>query len=246
MSLDDRVFREKEFHEHIYKSHGRQNLTGFYPLSSNVRRQYTNILFDHCGNKKILEYGCGLGSYGFLLASQGAKVTGIDISEYAINTARKQAKTEKIEIDFRLMNAEHLDLSDESYDIICGTGILHHLNLQNAIHEIRRVLKRDGKAIFIEPLGHNILINLYRMLTPGLRSKDEHPMKMSDLRKLGETFQKHSAIHYYLFGLFALPLSKSNIYPKLTNLLDQIDKKIFNYIPYFKKYSWQVLIILEK
>ena len=48
------------------------------------------------------------------------------------------------------------------FDIIYGTGILHHLNLKACLDEIERILKPGGKFVFIEPLGTNPVINLYR------------------------------------------------------------------------------------
>jgi ubiquinone/menaquinone biosynthesis C-methylase UbiE len=64
------------------------------------------------------------------------------------------------------MNAEATTFPDNSFDLICGSSILHHLNLDKACAEIRRILRPDGGAVFIEPLGHNPLINMFRKLTP--------------------------------------------------------------------------------
>lgn len=230
----------------MYQFHARHSLSGFYTRSSTVRRRYEAFLLKHCIGKQILEYGCGLGSYGFFLASHGAKVTGIDISEVAINEAWKQAETENVEINFQVMNAESLKLPNDSFDVICGTGILHHLNLQKAVREIRRVLKPDGKAIFIEPLGHNPLINLFRTLTPRMRSRDEHPLTMADLKMLGEEFPRHTFEFYYLIALTALPFHGMKSFTKLANTLDWIDQKAFTIFPFLKKFSWQVLLLLEK
>ena len=50
------------------------------------------------------------------------------------------------------------------------------LNFLSVLNEISRILKPNGKLLFIEPLGTNPLINFYRKLTPKSRSKDEHPL----------------------------------------------------------------------
>ena len=65
--------------------------------------------------------------------------------------------------------------SAEGFDIVYGTGILHHLEINKCLNEIHRILKPDGNLLFVEPLGTNPLINLYRKFTPNSRSKDEHP-----------------------------------------------------------------------
>ena len=49
------------------------------------------------------------------------------------------------------------------------------LNKNFTENEINKVLKDDGEMVFLEPLGTNPLINLYRKLTPKSRSVDEHP-----------------------------------------------------------------------
>lgn len=46
--------------------------------------------------------------------------------------------------------------------------------------------------MFFEPLGHNLLINLYRRLTPELRTEDEHPLVACDLERLVNYF--HDAL----------------------------------------------------
>jgi len=56
------------------------------------------------------------------------------------------------------MNAEELKFADDYFDIVCGGAILHHLDLNKALSEIARVLKPDGKAIFVEPLGQILLL----------------------------------------------------------------------------------------
>ena len=70
--------------------------------------------------------------------------------------------------------------------------------MEKSIREIDRLLKKNGSLIFIEPMGTNPLINLYRRLTPGSRSKDEHPFKFRDLNYFKNIF-KEVNIKYYVF-----------------------------------------------
>ena len=51
------------------------------------------------------------------------------------------------------MNPEHLDFGDGAFDVVCGTGILHRLDLGRALAEVARVLRPSGSAVFVEPLG---------------------------------------------------------------------------------------------
>ena len=130
---------------------------------------------------KVLEIGCGAYNISNKLVEIGANVTLIDISEKAIEIANKNIRDNQAKIKCVVMDAENLKFNNLSFDLIYGSGILHHLSLEKAIMEINRVLKIGGRAIFYEPLGHNIFINMFRFLTPSFRSKDEHPLLIEDI-----------------------------------------------------------------
>jgi len=246
--VKDRIRHEKAFYNSCYADPFlRSNkVNRFYRLNQSVQDEYRRILLENCLDAKVLEYGCGTGSYAFELAKAGAKVTAIDISSMALNIARARA-TELggyNNIIFKKMNAEKMDFDDASFDLICGTGILHHLDLVKAILEIKRILKPGAKAIFIEPLGHNIFINIFRRFTPEIRSVDEHPLLENDISKFKYHFKDVKTNYYYLSGLLAAPfvsLAGSNY---LMHLLESLDRLLFT-IPFLRRQAWQVLIELS-
>jgi SAM-dependent methyltransferase len=86
-----------------------------------------------------------------------ASFTAIDISDVAVQETAKAAGANGIAGTYLLMNAEETAFADNSFDLVCGSSILHHLNLNKACAEIRRILRADGCAVFIEPLRHNPL-----------------------------------------------------------------------------------------
>jgi len=50
--------------------------------------------------------------------------------------------------EFRVSDAENLDFSDESFDLVYSHGVLHHTpDIDAAVHEIHRVLKPGGRAM---------------------------------------------------------------------------------------------------
>ena len=69
-------------------------------------------------------------------------MTGIDLSAVAIEQATEEAERQGVadRCEFRVMNAEELDFADDSFDLICGTAILHHLDLDKAYSELRRTM----------------------------------------------------------------------------------------------------------
>jgi ubiquinone/menaquinone biosynthesis C-methylase UbiE len=243
---DDRKLQEKHFFDKTFETEGRKSVHKFYKVVQSSRSFYENCLVSNCKGKAVIEYGCGKGTYAFVLAKHAARVVGIDISEVAIKMAQAQANEQGLKnIDFSEQDAEAMDFEDGSFDIIFGTSILHHLNLEKAMIEISRVLKSDGRAVFIEPLGHNPLINLYRKMTPHYRTDDEHPLTMSDLRLIKQFFNRTDIRFFHLFSLVTVPFRNLKLFPALLKLTDSIDNLLFKIFPFLKPMAWQVVLILE-
>jgi len=97
---------------------------------------------------KVLEIGCGMGTDGAQFAKAGADYTGIDLTEAAIELARKRFALSHLNGEFRVSDAENLDFDDESFDLVYSHGVLHHTpDIEAAVSEIHRVLKPRGQAI---------------------------------------------------------------------------------------------------
>jgi len=181
------------------------------------------------------------------LASFASHLTAIDISDYAIETADKQAKKLNLtNTRFVEMNAEELTFNDDSFDLIFGNAIIHHLDLYKSYKEIYRVLRPGGKAIFYEPLGHNFFINYYRQRTPQMRTKDEHPLLMADINLARQYFDNVSAKFYHLTTLAAVPLRNTIIFRPILKLLYLTDRIIFGLMPFMRKNAWFCCIELSK
>ena len=97
---------------------------------------------------RVLEIGCGLGTDGAQFAKAGADYTGVDLTEAAIDLARKRFELSDLKGQFRVADAENLDFPDESFDVVYSHGVLHHTpDTARAVREIHRVLKTGGRAI---------------------------------------------------------------------------------------------------
>jgi SAM-dependent methyltransferase len=253
--MDARKTREIDFHNKRFAEETRgadepteaKGVDRFYSVVHQSRAFYVNQLKQSCAGKKVLEYGCGTGSHAPYLVKWGAQVTGIDISDVAIDKATAQARAQHIDgLDYFQMDAEALTFSNDSFDLICGTAILHHLDLTKAFAELARSLKPDGKAVFLEPLGHNPLINLYRKLTPGLRTPDEHPLLMKDFSLAKPQFGKIDLHFFNLFTLSAVPFRRFRWFPRVLNVLDNMDSLLFRVLPAAGRYAWTVVITLSQ
>jgi SAM-dependent methyltransferase len=242
MADTERYRREAEFHDRAFEEHSRSQLQRFYSITGASRGYYRQLITRGCASKSILEYGCGPGSYGVHLAALGAHVTGIDISPVAIALAKESSVHRGLDVDWLVMNAEALDLPDASFDMVCGSAILHHLDLSRALPEVKRVLKPSGRAVFYEALGHNPIINWYRRRTPHLRSRDEHPLREHDFRLIERHFDSVTVRTFHLTTLAAVPLRNSRAFPKVVSALDAFDRGLFRALPMLRKHAWSCVI----
>jgi ubiquinone/menaquinone biosynthesis C-methylase UbiE len=114
--------------------------------------------------REVLEVGCGMGEITTLLARNGARVTAIDISPRSVGVARRRAELHGVARGIRLVAtaAEQLPFEDESFDVVVGKAVLHHLDVSRAAPELRRVLRDGGRAAFSEPLATNPVITFAR------------------------------------------------------------------------------------
>lgn len=179
----DRAEREKQFHNQEFEEHKRETLHWVYRVAAPAIDNFIESVTESARGKRVLEIGCGPGSVSLRVAAVAERLTAIDISDTAVRQASERAARARLSnAEFHVMNAEELAFEAGSFDFICGRSILHHLDLNRAYPAIARVLRPSGVAVFLEPLGHNPLVNAFRHKTPDLRTPDEHPLMRSDLR----------------------------------------------------------------
>jgi SAM-dependent methyltransferase len=100
--------------------------------------------------KRLLEIGCGIGIDLVRFAKHGAIVTGIDLADESIRLARENFTLYGLHGDLRIMNGEHLQFNDGSFDVVYAHGVLQYTNdPERMIHEIYRVLRPGGEAILM-------------------------------------------------------------------------------------------------
>jgi len=178
-------------------------IVSLYPAMPNPIDRLLTALGQVDG-KHICEIGCGSGRLTRELAIRRAYISALDISAEAVRVT--QGRNEEFlpkRVNVQQMDACNLLYDDESFDVVVGMGILHHINISKAVEEISRVLKPGGRAIFIEPLAHNIISNIWRRLTPSIRTPDEHPLSYSDISEMGKHFSSVKLREYALFTLLS-------------------------------------------
>jgi ubiquinone/menaquinone biosynthesis C-methylase UbiE len=109
-------------------------------------------------------------------------------------------------------DGERLPFQDESFDVVFGSSILHHLNLPAALRDIHRVLRRGGRLVFAEPNLLNPHIALSFHVLPrkwGGLSQDERAFSRFRIRRLlaqAGFIDVHSEPYDFLHPLVPAPL----------------------------------------
>lgn len=99
---------------------------------------------------RILDVGCGKGFllYEFTQVVPGIDVTGLDISEYAVDNGKPEIRSA-----LQVGNAKSLPFDDSSFDLVVSLGALHNLKIFDvlaAFSEIERVGKGASKFVMVE------------------------------------------------------------------------------------------------
>lgn len=168
----------------------------------------------------------------------------INISENEMAVGKQRLGETALAPTFMMMDAHKLDFPDHHFDVVFGTGILHHLDLDRALSEISRVLKPDGILLFGEPLDNNPVGRLIRLLTPRARTADERALRKSALARISEQF----ACTFYFEQLLSVPAGVlSRLFFKsadnpLTRVAFGADEFIRTRVPALAPYFRKVLI----
>ncbi len=109
-----------------------------------------------------LELGCGSGWLTLALAQRGARATGLDISEQALDVGRRYYETIRADVpgsvDYRAADLNALELPPDAYDVIAVKGTLHHLpRVDHVIAQARRALRSGGLLWVSDSDGEEVL-----------------------------------------------------------------------------------------
>ncbi len=95
----------------------------------------------------VLDAGCGEGVLSVMLAKHGCKVTGTDISEPNIVSAKAYAQAQGVEVEFLLADVERMPAADKSFDYVVSSHVLEHVpDFAQGAAELSRIAR---KQVFI-------------------------------------------------------------------------------------------------
>jgi SAM-dependent methyltransferase len=208
--------------------------------------------------RKVLDYGCGTGIWGVMLATEGAQVALLDLSPVAIEVGLRRARVHDVADRVFGYARDASDLScfaDEEFDLIYACAAVHHtFKYSGAVEELARVLKPGGKLILVETYGNNRLLNWARRLRAKLsREPDDagEDIVLSD-REINRLRQSFSRIECHPMNLLAM--AKRLFRGRFTNgsvrallsMLEQADAVLLSAFPFLRRYCGEVSILAEK
>ena len=166
--------------------------------------------------KVALDAACGEGYGSKILADAAQRVIGVDISEDAVNRARK-AYSDQTNLSFIAESVADLSLPDESVDIVVSFETIEHISeelQQEFLEQIHRVLKKDGLLVMSTP-NKEIYSNLHNY------HNEFHVKEFYKEDFLAFLHQKFTNIVLY------------NQYFEVTSVIDRPEEKA-GWIPYRK------------
>jgi len=245
--------RERAFHDDLARC---LDVDGLDHESSQDRLDLA--LFELAGDVRdssVLDAGCGQGDMTLRLLERGARVTALDLSPGMVDVVRERVRRiSGATGSFTPLVAplERSHVPDNSFDLVLGRFVLHHLDVRAGCLELRRILRPGGRAIFIENSGENPALAFARKwLTgrfgiPRLGTEDEHPLIGRDLDDLREMFAQVTA-HYPVFECFVL-FDRQVLrfrHRGLSQMCRGLDDAIHQHAPRLRRFSYRVLVELE-
>jgi len=226
----------KSFDEMVIKK-GKKYFQRFYPLllENNLflENKYRILLDASCLDKNsyILDLGCGTGIHLSLLKSYCRIVVGVDKS-YILAKEAKDVLGDREKVKIIVAEAERMPLRQKMFDLVfLNDSLIHFENQEEALKQIKSVLKKDGKLIFIEPNIINPLIMLTLLFfKDGLRIFRRNRARTRKLISKYFSLEKEEPLN--------LIYTKDKIKIFLVNLFDKITSFAF-----LSSFSFRYVII---
>ena len=246
--MKNRISAERDHHDARYLRELEQSSVESLLVGSqgyqdvNLRHIFDYVDLETLAGHTCLEIGSGSGYATTLVAKKTSVVAG-DISAPALKLAIARATANEVceHVKPVLLAGERLPFKDEAFDVVYGVGVLHHLHLQQASREIWRVLRPGARLAFVEPLGHNPLLNLGRHLFSS-HTPDEIMLRYQDIRQFCKPFSHFEIHEYTLTSTLRLVIK----WQRLIRILEQLDLVLLTHLPFLRRYCRTVAVLATR
>src|SRR5450432_1692085 len=182
---DARIEREAKFHDAWALSTNVKDIlvTSCFEAPTAVENMAIIKEMGPLKGKKVLDIGAGLGESSVYFALRGAVVTTVDLSPQMVETALALGKKFGVELKGIVSSAESLNVPEDTYDLIYVANTIHHVQDRDRLFsQMQRSLKPGGRFFSYDPLAYNPVINVYRRMATDVRTPDESPLTVADVR----------------------------------------------------------------
>jgi len=244
-----RLTDEARFADQAYSPHAHNLLLNqiFFNKYAEPRhdwdwRQYGAKLLGSVKDCRVLDYGCGQGEEATYLAKMGAQVTAIDISPVGIELTKERAKLSGVgdRVNAVLMRCDPTEFPSESFDVIHGFGILHHIGLQIGMMEVKRLLKPGGRGLFFEHMGNSKTIERFRPKEKDY-TKGERPVTWKEVQQLRPEFSRLVARPFHIASRLRRRAQVLN-----RPAVKRLDHAVLSALPFMRHFASGLVIYLEK
>jgi SAM-dependent methyltransferase len=148
--MQDRVAKEIQ-HGRFLAEQGAGEIWNWESPAGKLRwARRVKMLSSHLGpGMSVLELGCGTGYFTRQLVRSGADIIAIDVSPELLEIAGANCSAPNVR--YEIQNASALSYPGGMFDAVVGSSVLHHVEIEEALREIYRVLKPTGTIYFTEP-----------------------------------------------------------------------------------------------
>ena len=263
-TLTERQQREREYYDQ-YSQRYEVGEVNFDPVVGDERRPWNSYwftyrtiadLFRHPG-QKLLDVGCGDGVASVRYAKAGYEVHGFDISENNVAKCRDLAARCGLadRTHFSVQTAEATTYDADTFDVVAGIDILHHVDIPRTVREVRRILVPGGTAVFREWIEVPILddvrkTTLMQRLFPKAMSfdnhitHDEHPLTKEEFGAICDTFPLREVHRFCLTSR----LRKVAPAPRGDQpcQLEKLDRSLIRAVPPLRHFGGEIVMVLHK
>jgi SAM-dependent methyltransferase len=122
---------------------------------------------DPRAGQSLLDLACGTGAVAELAAAAGAEVVGIDFAPALIEQAKSRASERGLDIDYRVGDAEALDIDDASFDLVASTcGVMFAPDHAAVGRELARLTRPGGRIALVCWTPESGLAQMFGVMRP--------------------------------------------------------------------------------
>lgn len=216
---------------------------------------FKRLLSEPVHGLRVLDYGCGTGDWGLMLATEGADVTLLDLSPKAVELGLRRARASGVAERVSGAARDASDLScfrDGEFDLVYASAALHHtLKYAGALEELVRVIRPGGRLVLAETWGNNPVLMIARQMRAKLAHEAEEQgeeivLNDAEVERLRRHFRDVRVFPLnltamgkrFLRGRFANPLARGAVYA-----LEAADKALLTVAPPLRRYCGEAMII---